>query len=128
MNMLCGIHHFAILCSEKKRSMRFYETLGFRMTAHHQRKERGDEIIMMDGCGVTLELFIDPRHPARVSNPEAFGLRHLALQVEKNHLEDAVTKLVAAGYAPEPIRHDTFTEEAMTFVKDPDGLPIELHE
>ncbi|MBQ7301684.1 MAG: VOC family protein, partial [Clostridia bacterium] len=51
---------------------------------------------------------------------------HLALAVDA--LEEVLRTLTDAGYAPEPIRRDTFTGERMTFVKDPDGLPIELHE
>lgn len=61
-----------------------------------------------------------------MTNPEAYGLRHLALSVNK--IEEVVQKLEASGYRPEPIRRDSFTNEKMTFVKDPDGLPVELHE
>ena len=32
------------------------------------------------------------------------------------------------GIPCEPVRHDTFTGEKMTFFHDPDGLPIEIHE
>ena len=124
--MITGLHHIAILCSEREPSLRFYETLGFQVKTSHIRPERQDEIIMMDGHGITLELFIVKNHPARVTNPEAYGLRHLALKVEG--IEQMVCKLAAAGYEPEPIRRDSFADEKMTFVKDPDGLPIELHE
>lgn len=79
---------------------------------------------MLSGYGVTLELFIDATHPAHVTNPEAYGLRHLALKV--SDIEQVVEQL--KEYNPEPIRTDSFTGEKMTFVKDPDGLPIELHE
>lgn len=34
----------------------------------------------------------------------------------------------AKGIECEPIRFDTFTGKRMTFFKDPDGLPLELHE
>ena len=80
----------------------------------------------VDGPGIVLELFISEKHPQRVSNPEAYGLRHLALGV--TDAEVASEKLITAGYAPEPIRIDTFNGRKLFFVKDPDGLPIELHE
>ncbi|HFD8586802.1 TPA: VOC family protein, partial [Streptococcus pyogenes] len=32
------------------------------------------------------------------------------------------------GILVEPIRHDDYTGEKMTFFFDPDGLPLELHE
>ena len=36
--------------------------------------------------------------------------------------------LIRKGYVPQELRHDTFTGDAMFFVMDPDGLPIEIHE
>ena len=125
--MIHGLHHIAILCSEKARSLAFYaDALGFSVRETHKRPERGDEIVMLEGYGITLELFVSPHNPPRVTSPEAYGLRHLALRVTDP--EALVSRLVSLGYSPEPIRHDTFTGEAMTFVKDPDGLPVELHE
>ena len=126
IGIITGLDHIAILCSEREASLRFYETLGFRAIESHVRPERNDEVIFMNGPGIVLELFISEKHPQRVSNPEAYGLRHLALRVS-----DAQTvreKLITAGYAPEPIRTDTFNGIKLFFVKDPDGLPIELHE
>lgn len=124
--MITGLHHIAILCSDRIHSLHFYETLGFTLRESHLRLERKDEILMMEGHGITLELFIVQGNPSRVTNPEAYGLRHLALSVNK--IEEVVQMLEASGYQPEPIRRDSFTNEKMTFVKDPDGLPVELHE
>lgn len=123
--MITSLHHIAILCSRRDVSLRFYETLGFALKESHVRPERNDEIIMMDGYGITLELFISSNHPPRLTNPEAYGLRHLALKTVD--IEEAVHRLEQAGYEAESIRRDSFTGEKMTFVKDPDGLPIELH-
>jgi glyoxylase I family protein len=61
-----------------------------------------------------------------MTNPESFGLRHLALKV--SDIKEIVRSLTEKGFSPEEIRFDSFTGEMMTFVKDPDGLPIELHE
>ena len=117
------VHHIALFVSDEA-SIDFYEKLGFVVRMRRERPERQDEIVWMDGCGTTLELFIDPKHPPRVSGPEAMGLRHLALKVE--NIDEAVAAI--AQYHPEPVRYDSFTGERMTFVKDPDGQPIELHE
>ena len=65
-------------------------------------------------------------NPARVSNPEAYGLRHLAFRVDS--VAEKVRELETMGIPCEPIRKDTFTGESMTFFRDPDGLPIEIHE
>lgn len=124
--MIRSLHHIAILCSDRARSLAFYETLGFRLERNHIRPERNDEILMLQGHGITLELFITDTCPPRPTNPEAYGLRHLALGVR--HIEALMQKLKDAGYAPEELRRDSFDGEKMTFVKDPDGLPIELHE
>ena len=73
-----------------------------------------------------LELFIKPDAPARVTNPEAMGLRHLAFHVED--IEPAVAWLNAMGIETEPVREDPYNGGRFTFFKDPDGLPLELHE
>ena len=125
--MITGVHHIAILCSDKEAALAFYGgALGFEVERTHVRPERKDEIIMLRGYGVVLELFVSKHNPPRVSGPEAYGLRHLALRVSE--LDELVAALESRGYAPEPVRRDSFTDERMTFVKDPDGLPIELHE
>ena len=125
--MIEGLHHIAILCSQKERAISFYvDALGFSLGEEHIRPERGDEIIMLRGYDVILELFISSGNPARVTGPEAYGLRHLAFRVTE--IDSMVKALEEKGFSPEPIRRDSFTGEAMTFVKDPDGLPIELHE
>ena len=73
-----------------------------------------------------IELFIRPDAPARVNNPEALGLRHLAFRVED--IVPAVEWLNSMGIETEPVRTDPFTGGRMTFFRDPDGLPLELHE
>lgn len=64
-------------------------------------------------------------HPQRLS-PEAYGLRHLAFRVDS--VEDTVAALGGKGIPCEPIRTDTYTGEKMTFFRDLDGLPLEIHE
>lgn len=125
--MIGGVHHIAILCSDRQRALHFYvNALGFSVERAVARPERGDEILFLKGHGTTLELFIAPDHPPRVTQPEAYGLRHLAFRVAS--VENAVAHLQALGFEPEPIRQDSVDGMNMTFVKDPDGLPIELHE
>ena len=125
--MPSGLHHIAILCSDKARALRFYgDALGFVLEREVVRRDRGDEILWLCGYGVTLELFIAKERPCRVSDPEAYGLRHLALRV--HDVAAVAARIAELGFAPEPLRRDSFDGKKMTFVKDPDGLPIELHE
>ena len=74
----------------------------------------------MECDSIVLEIFIDPKHPDRITNPEAKGLRHIAFTVESL---DEVTKIVDC----EDIRTDWFGRR-FTFCRDYDGQPIELKE
>lgn len=75
--MIQAFHHFAIIVSSEK-SVEFYSKLGFTETF---RKERNyDSVVLMEGSGIQIELFIDPNHQQRAVNPENIELRHIALK------------------------------------------------
>ena len=117
------LHHVAIICSSEK-SIAFYELLGFVETERINRPDNHDIIVWMKGEGITLELFIDNTHPERVTNPEANGLRHIAFSVDNlEHVWE-----LFKDYSPELIRQDSVTGEKLFFVKDPDGVPVEIRE
>jgi len=124
--MIQSFHHIALLASEEEASLRFYGVLGFAPGERYVRPDRGDIVLMLRSGDMTLELFIQPGHPARLSQPEAFGLRHLALRTDD--AEAVYAALQKAGYAPEEMRTDAFTGKKMFFIKDPDGQPLEIHE
>ncbi len=81
--------------------------------------------LALDGQYI-IELFSFPNPPDRLSNPEVSGLRHLAFAVED--IEASITKLERFNVQVEPIRVDEYTRKRFTFLRDPDGLPIELYE
>ena len=111
------LDHIALIVS-KEENLAFYKKLGF---IEKDRIERGyDTVVFMESDGLLLEVFIDPNHPARVSGPEALGLRHIAFVVES--LEEVMRDVEC-----EEIRTDWFGRR-FTFTKDPDGQPIELKE
>ena len=111
------LDHITLIIS-KEENLAFYRKLGFK---EKNRIERGyDTVVLMENAGVVLEVFIDPQHPVRVSNPEALGLRHVAFTVDD--LNEMVEQMDC-----EPIRTDWFGRR-FTFTKDPDGLPIEIKE
>ena len=111
------LDHIALIVS-KEENLAFYKKLGF---IEKNRIERGyDTVVFMECDGLLLEVFIDPNHPARVSGPEALGLRHIAFVVES--LEEVMRDVEC-----EEIRTDWFGRR-FTFTKDPDGQPIELKE
>jgi glyoxylase I family protein len=126
--MLSGLHHIAIICSDYERSKKFYtEILGFAIVREVYREERRSYKLDLALNGdYLIELFSFPDPPARVSRPEATGLRHIAFRVAD--IEVAKKELEAKGVISEPIRIDEFTDRKFTFFSDPDGLPIELYE
>ena len=122
------IHHIAIICSDYETSRRFYtEVLGLEVVSEHYREQRQS---YKADCALHgtyfIELFSFPNPPARLSFPEAAGLRHLAFEVDS--IEEAVRELEEKGVAHEPIRTDEYTGRRFLFFCDPDGLPIELYE
>ena len=125
---IISIHHIAIICSDYVRSKKFYtETLGFPVISEHYRVDRNSyKLDLAVGENYQIELFSFPDAPARLSYPEARGLRHLAFAV--NDLDEAVVELHEKGIGTEPIRVDELTGKRFTFFSDPDGLPLELYE
>lgn len=121
--MVQGLDHIAIIVSSED-SLEFYKKFGFVETKRFVRSY--DTVVFMECSGntesssIVLEIFVDKNHPARVSDPEATGLRHIAFTVTDF---DETVSLVEC----EPIRTDWFGRR-FTFTKDPDGQPIELKE
>ncbi len=126
--MLHSLHHIAIICSDYAQSKKFYtEILGFTIVHEVYRAERQSYKLDLALNGqYVIEIFSFPDPPARVSRPEATGLRHIAFQVAD--IETAKKELESKSVICEPIRIDEFTGKRFTFFSDPDGLPIELYE
>ena len=103
------IHHIAIICSDKDAALDFYvNKLGFSIIRTNVRPEREDiKIDLRVNETTELELFIMKDRPARVTNPEAYGLRHLAFKVAS--VPETAAELRKMGIACEPIRIDEYT-------------------
>lgn len=111
------LDHIALIVSSEE-CLKFYKKLGFEVI---RKIERGyDTVVFMENNSIVLEIFIAPNHPARGTNPEARGLRHIAFVVES--LEEVMSVVEC-----EEIRTDWFGRR-FTFTKDPDGQSIELKE
>jgi len=123
-----AIHHVAIICSDYPRSKEFYtRILGFKIISEHYRGERDSwKLDLGLDNRYLIELFSFPNPPARISRPEACGLRHLAFEVD--NIERAVDWLHQNGVATEKIRVDPYTEKKFTFFADPDSQPLELYQ
>ena len=115
------------IASDYAKAKEFYiDKLGFELIQEFYRPQQNDYLRMLRQGDTVLELFIRPDAPQRVNNPEAKGLRHLAFHVED--IVPAVEWLNGMGIETEPIREDKVNGGRFTFFKDPDGLPLELHE
>ncbi len=124
---LNSVHHVAIIVSDYEKSKDFYvNKLGFRILRENHRPEKGDHKLDLQLDGLELEIFGVANPPKRVTNPEACGLRHLAFRVAD--IQAAVTWLREKGIEAEPVRMDIYSNKPFTFFRDPDGLPLELHE
>lgn len=125
---LSQIHHIAIIVSDYEASKDFYvNKLGFQIIRENYRPERNDwKLDLKVNEATELEIFGVKNPPARVTRPEAAGLRHLAFFTD--NIEETVAELKEKGIVTEPIRVDEFSGKKFTFFADPDGLPIELHE
>ncbi|WP_168403138.1 VOC family protein [Erwinia amylovora] len=122
------VHHIAIIARDYQVSKAFYcDILGFSLVGETYRAERdswkGDLALNGD---YTLELFSFPAPPARVDQPEACGLRHLAFSVDD--IDAAMRHLEMHGITCEAVRCDPLTGKLFTFFNDPDGLPLELYQ
>ena len=113
------LDHIVLLASDLPRSVGFYETLlpmlGFRKTADHV-------------FGNAEEIYVDIR---QAENPDhsyqryAPGLNHIGFTAPDR---DAISKvqdvLKTAGYEVPDVQN--FGEGIALFLKDPDGMRIEL--
>jgi glyoxylase I family protein len=128
MIQLKSIHHIAIICTDYQVSKAFYtQVLGLTLLQEIYREERDSykADLALNGTYV-IELFSFPNVPARLSFPEAAGLRHLAFAVED--VDAARQELLDQNVAVQEIRVDEHTGKRFCFFTDPDGLPLELYE
>lgn len=125
---ISGLHHVAIIAADYPRSRRFYvDVLGLEVVSENYREARDSwKLDLRVDATTQIELFSFPAPPARVSGPEAAGLRHLAFRVDD--IEAAVAHLARHEVACEAIRIDEYTGKRFTFFADPDDLPLELYE
>ena len=121
------MHHVAIIVSDYEKAKEFYvEKLGFPILRENYRPDKGDWKLDLQFGDGELEIFAIPDAPARPSEPEARGLRHLSFRVDS--VEAAIKQLEALDIPCGPILWDAYSQRHYAFFQDPEGLPLELHE
>jgi glyoxylase I family protein len=125
---LRGLHHVALITADYARARDFYHRiLGLPIVSESWRAERQSwKLNLQLPDGTQLELFSFPTPPARLSRPEACGLRHLALSTD--NLDALRAALLHQQVTCEEIRLDELTGQRFFFCQDPDQLPIEFYE
>lgn len=121
------IHHVAIIASDYQKSKHFYtEILGLEIIRENYRSERDSYKLDLKIGESEIELFSFADPAKRPTQPEAAGLRHLCFYVDD--FEKTIQELNKKGIKTEPVRIDEYTGGRFTFFRDPDDLPLELHE
>ena len=118
-----GLHHFAIVCADVERTVRFYqELLEFPLTEIFENRDyRGSNHFFFDIGNGNLIAFFD--FPGLDLGPYAEvlgGLHHIAISVEPDKWQRLRAKLDEAGV-------EYLLESGTSiYFRDPDGLRVEL--
>jgi glyoxylase I family protein len=122
-----SFHHSAISVSDIKRSLEFYKLLDFEKVGEWKDPNGTFIVTNVQNGGVLLELFCYSSPQALPERSETLGVKHLGLSVES--IEEAKSDLEGKGLE---ILHEGINEERSGinyfFVKDPDGILIEIAE
>lgn len=126
--------HIALSVSDLSRSILFYRRFfGLRTTNTYAYPERGFSIVLMHKEGLTLELFEFRKHkPLPAYRREldhdlrTIGVKHFSVEVDR--IRPVHSRFLKAGVAmATPLRR--FDNGARYFfIKDPDGILIEIME
>ena len=121
-----GIHHIAIVCSDREKALNFYHKgLGFSVIRDNCKENNKDHWkIDLDTGICELEIFI--KKDWKELDPCAYGVRHLSFDVDD--AEQCACELKFRGIECDPVRTDQFTGEKIVICRDPDGLQLEFHE
>jgi glyoxylase I family protein len=127
------LHHIAISCTNIDRSTDFYGRFGFK-TVHQWRAEDGSlEIRHLRLGEAVLEIFWYREHADAPETSKQLstdlprvGVKHFGLQVES--IDETAKKLHAEGVISSPSVTDGKTGVRYLFLKDPDGILVEVLE
>jgi catechol 2,3-dioxygenase-like lactoylglutathione lyase family enzyme len=121
-----AVNHVGIRIRDRKRSVAFYETLGFETVAD-AGFEHGHPIILRHPCGVVLNLLGPATAPGNDnilmdSNEKHPGITHVALTVASL----PVAKEFVSGEGIEITGSFSFGGMSAIFIRDPDRNVIEI--
>ena len=121
-----GLHHLALICSDVDATIAFHqELLGFPLVEVMENRDyQGSTHFFLDiGNGNLLAFFDFPGLGLQPGVESLGSVQHVAISVTQEHFDAARGRLDAAGvtyHGPGP------GMETSIYVKDPDGIQIEL--
>jgi glyoxylase I family protein len=121
-----GVHHMALICSDAERTIRFYqEVLGFPLIEVMENRDyRGSTHFFHDiGNGNLLAFFDFPGLGLEQGVEAIGGVQHIAISVGAESFDLIRSRVDAAGLPY--IGPDRGLTNSI-YVKDPDGIQIEL--
>jgi glyoxylase I family protein len=121
-----GVHHMALICSDPERTIRFYqEVLGFPLIEVMENRDyEGSTHFFHDiGNGNLLAFFDFPGLGLEQGVEAIGGVQHIAISVDAESFDLIKSRVDAAGLPY--IGPDRGLTNSI-YVKDPDGIQIEL--
>lgn len=128
---MLAFHHVAISCSEKERTIAFYEALGFRKVIDWISPDGDLSIVHLKLGDAILEIFNyansnappDTMRSLETDLP-TIGTKHFGLKV--SDIEEARKRMIAQGFAQDPEVKKGRTGILYFFINDPDGNWVEI--
>jgi len=121
-----GVHHAAFICSDVDATIRFYQDLlGFPLVEIFENRDyEGSAHLFFDIGGGNLLAFFDfPGHEHPEFHETLGGIQHLAISMAPEQFVALKGRLDAAGVE---YRGPDLGVENSVYVRDPDGLQVEL--
>jgi glyoxylase I family protein len=129
--MTLTFHHVAISVADIDRSVAFYSQLGFQTVLEWTADDNSLKIIHMKLGTSVLELFCYTSHFASPQSTlsldtdlPVLGVKHFGLRTAS--IKDMYSRLKNIGYTPTTEIREGRTGVSYFFIKDPDGMYIEI--